>query len=734
MRKLIDKLPFDMAARVPIQLGRESISSSTVAISELIKNSYDAGAEKARLDFLEVDNGEIVISDISDVGKTSGMSMNDIRYNWLVIGTSNKTKVTKSNGRKQTGAKGLGRLGADRLCTKLKLITKISREEKGYSLIVDWGKYEDEGSALSEIKHELYEVGEGDPDYDKYFGSGVFSSGTCLVLTGLKDFWGNNEINKLEKELSLLVPPFDNAIDFEILIRNRDGIWSEVAPSPILEAAAWKVNAEISESGEVSITAINNELDKVHKIGPVPWREWIKDRAEKPECGPLSFEFYYVPWAAPNMNDLDFKKRDWREFMDSHQGVRIYRDFFRVRPYGEPSGKGDWLDLGLRKSKSPGGIRQGGWRVGPHQIVGAVFIGRDENPELKDQTNREGLVEGAAFSDLRAFSQNVIQIFESRAHDDALESQDNYNYEKEREEVRRKEKNLEEKLKSATNDFSKDKMEEITTAFNEYKKQSRGLQKAVIEKTKKLEDEKNTLSNLASLGILTVSFGHEAREHAALAKSDANWLLSQSKKNKIIVDDSIKGEFGLSINNLVASTEFIRSFSAFALSNIAIDKRSRNVIFVPRVVESVFSALDKSLRNRNIEYEVNYDRLGKYLVKAFEIDLESVFVNLITNSIWAMEKVEAEKRRIVCDISISAKSVLIKFSDTGRGIEKGTELDIFKPMFSTKRDSTGILNGTGMGLAITKTFIVDHCGGKIDILSPGSIGGATFMISLPCVK
>ncbi len=203
---------------------------------------------------------------------------------------------------------------------------------------------------------------------------------------------GGDEINKLEKELSLLVPPFDNAIDFEILIRNKAGDWLEVAPSPILEAAAWKVNAEISESDEVSITAVNNEIDKVHRIGPVPWKEWIKDRAEKPECGPLSFEFYYVPWAAPNMNELDFKKRDWREFMDSHQGVRIYRDFFRVRPYGEPSGKGDWLDLGLRKSKSPGGIRQGGWRVGPHQIVGAVFIGRDENPELKDQTNREGLV------------------------------------------------------------------------------------------------------------------------------------------------------------------------------------------------------------------------------------------------------------------------------------------------------------------------------------------------------
>ncbi len=194
MRKLIDKLPFDMAARVPIQLGRESISSSTVAISELIKNSYDAGAEQARLDFFEVDNSKIVISDISDSGKTSGMSIEDIKYNWLVIGTSNKAKVTKSNGRKQTGAKGLGRLGADRLCTKLKLITKVTGEDKGYSLIVDWEKYEDDSSSLSEIKHELYEVGKGDKDYDEYFGAGVSVSGTCMVLTGLKDIWGGMKL------------------------------------------------------------------------------------------------------------------------------------------------------------------------------------------------------------------------------------------------------------------------------------------------------------------------------------------------------------------------------------------------------------------------------------------------------------------------------------------------------------------------------------------------------------
>lgn len=83
--------------------------------------------------------------------------------------------------------------------------------------------------------------------------------------------------------------------------------------------------------------------------------------------------------------------------MELNRGVRIYRDDFRVRPYGEPSGKGDWLDIGYRKAQSPGGISQGGWRISPAQLIGAISISRQNNEILNDQANREGIVENDAF-------------------------------------------------------------------------------------------------------------------------------------------------------------------------------------------------------------------------------------------------------------------------------------------------------------------------------------------------
>ncbi|MCS6068909.1 hypothetical protein LNO81_31310 [Klebsiella variicola subsp. variicola] len=106
--------------------------------------------------------------------------------------------------------------------------------------------------------------------------------------------------------------------------------------------------------------------------------------------------------------------------MDLNRGVRIYRDDFRVRPYGEPSGKGDWLDLGYRRSSSPGAISQGGWKIGPHQIVGAINISREKNSILEDQANREGLFENEAFFQVRTFAIRVIEQFEALIHKDMM--------------------------------------------------------------------------------------------------------------------------------------------------------------------------------------------------------------------------------------------------------------------------------------------------------------------------
>ena len=82
-----------------------------------------------------------------------------------------------------------------------------------------------------------------------------------------------------------------------------------------------------------------------------------------------------------------------RAWLKEWTGVSIYRDGFRIWPYGEPHD--DWLRLDQRRVNSP--VEH----LSNNQVIGFIDIGRDRNPELMDQTNREGLIHNPAFEDLR---------------------------------------------------------------------------------------------------------------------------------------------------------------------------------------------------------------------------------------------------------------------------------------------------------------------------------------------
>ncbi|HCD3047978.1 TPA: ATP-binding protein, partial [Klebsiella variicola] len=280
MKKLISSYAFDLSPRVPLQLGRESIANSTTAVTELVKNSYDADASKVSIKTFKLDK-PISVMVIEDDG--NGMDPETLISSWLKIGTDNKVYDKKSlNGRVLTGAKGLGRLGIDRLCRRLILQTKTTKSDHLLQLDIDWKKYEVRDKSFFDIKHNVFTVDY--PSEDKYGQILPRGHGTRMILLGLKDDWAGYLYKDLAKELRLLVSPFFANDEFKIEMATDFDESQNLNSSEILDYSRWSAEASVNEDGSISAEyRYKNELVDSFTL---PWNEWINNRNNIPSCGP----------------------------------------------------------------------------------------------------------------------------------------------------------------------------------------------------------------------------------------------------------------------------------------------------------------------------------------------------------------------------------------------------------------------------------------------------------------
>ena len=749
-REVIRSASFSVSARVAMQLGRESISNSIVGILELIKNAYDADAEHVTLYFLDLDS-DLPILVIDDDGH--GMTEEALVDNWLVIGTDNKVRKNHSRhkGRALTGEKGLGRLGLDRLCKTTSVQSFTVGDEFGIQLEVDWGKYEDTSQRLETIEHPISRIHYKQlqsPATGRLFTK---EHGTRLILTGLKDTWTAPAIERLRAELALLVSPFAGPEDFSIQLYAR-GERHEIDSTEMLEAAEWTLEASITDTGYVALKMTGQHGEEFEFSGA--WRSvFPRLNRESASCGPLEFVMYFIP--RRSIKSLSFTRSQVDTFMEANQGVRIYRDGFRIMPYGSPFGEGDWLTLAYRKVQNPAARRNPSWRVGYNQVVGAVFIRRDRNEALLDQTNREGIVDGLAFSDLRTFAKYAIRWFEQnqvesfRAQNEIRRIDEiTQEAEKARKETRGATSHLENVASALTSALERSAHSEEAPNIDSMKSEFSHAMTTVKEKvelTIKVQDklteahdeaeqqfelEKDTLQNLASLGILAVAFGHETLAHTNRLAGNAYLLKStltpsvfpsiDAETNKLIED---------SLNDISLSSKRIGAYGEFMLRNMRRDKRKRRKVNVEKIFRDVFRSF--ALREtRSVRVLEDFPQQIPPIL-AFVVDWESIIINLLINALWALQTVQ--DRIIRVRIREADGSLNIWFADNGHGISKGTIDQIFEPGFSTKRNERGDKIGTGMGLAIVKDLVAFY-GGNTDAVSPSDLGGAEFHIQIPIPK
>ena len=129
---------------------------------------------------------------------------------------------------------------------------------------------------------------------------------------------------------------------------------------------------------------------------------------------------------------------------------------------------------------------------------------------------------------------------------------------------------------------------------------------------------------------------------------------------------------------------------------------------------------DLNVRNSVLKTEFDYNLP---LVHGDRIQLQQVFLNLISNSFDAMEKNEGLREMLISTNRQDSETIMVSVKDSGSGISKQNLPKLFEHFFTSKAD------GLGMGLSISRSIVEAH-GGHLDAINNPD-HGATFYFTLP---
>lgn len=738
----MEKLKYNISSRATILLGRESVSKADGAIIELIKNTYDADASICYLMF------DIVADKIYLLDNGSGMSKDIIENCWMMIGTDNKQINFRSKkDRVKSGEKGIGRFALDRLGSTCKMYTKCEQEPLIY-WFNDWSKFEEKGKTLDQVEADFEYLNKGFsdvvPDFMLKNLQGYclkndidldISTGTIFEISGLRDKWTETEINKIFDLMGYLIPPL-NQQDYYIFFQKSHDEPITGIESEITQEYDYKVKA-IVENDEISYTLYRNEFDlnlmpndifNMEEFNHFPYNKDVFECGEysnkfklselvgseseeflKKISGIGKFEFDYIFMKLVGREEDKYYCKSVRPnrriWLDANSGIKIYRDNFIVRPYGDKNSQNaDWLGLDARKNVNPVAVsdKNRNWHVGNSQIFGIVRISRISNSNILDTASREGIIENEYFSAFKKLLLSIISIFEK----DRTYIFSNIKKYQESKNPRAKcisdaKALAEEVLKGKKRKKSKNNV------YKDHVKLAKAV-KAYEEEREEMISEIKLLRALATNGLMTSSMVHDLKSINSLLVSRVNGL-------RYVIEEQDKDLIERNLNDLKINDEFLKSWISVITTQINKDRRKRRLKDINETIKEATMIIDPIINRKKVKINLKLDKV-RADKKIFEIDFDSIIYNLIINSIEAFETKDGERIiELSSKIELSAQGdvYILSYNDNGKGLPSiywSDPYKIFNFGISSKVDAEGNQIGTGMGMFIVSSIINEYNG------------------------
>jgi signal transduction histidine kinase len=645
---------------------------------------------------------------ISDSGV--GMGLEDFDKHFLTVGTTHRLQQVRdhmkrgndSDGVLPTGEKGIGRLSMMRLGSQAEIRSSKRGEDTEQCLQIDWRRFSADQTEQAQTIPVDLRSGPRRSD------SPV--NGTTITITDLRSAWDQTKTREVaQRFLSKFLDPFQKGPRRREVQITWNGIELEVprVGRVFLDAAhnGFRARVKRTSSGNIDVhvarwftteSGLRKETTRTYSqldfggIDPVAFAS----------VGPFDVEFFHYNRrrlkAIPGVATRD----ELKEWLDEWcGGLKLYRDGIRVMPYGQAPppprseygvvqrSSDDWLAL------DSAALRGRGFRVNRIQVVGCVRISRMSNPELRDQANREGLIENPASRHLVAILKALVAFFVSdldeigrpkegdfeQLHDAAVTSQEDF------------EKAVEDLVDAATSDDRR----RVKTA-RERVRACLDTLRAVIDDTQLALQERQLnrieVIELAATGIAAEAFAHDleasidhAMEHTAVAtkESGRDSPLAATLMHLRVVLKSLR----IQISSIKPGpAKHRRRKSEFDIAELLVQ------------VEAFYRA---RLDRHSIVFRVEARPKGSsFRVNAVEGHVRQVLDNLIRNSIYWLKqtriKAPDKAGRAEIRVVLDARSGSVSFSDSGIGIAP-EDADWVFGRFNSRRE-----RGRGLGLYISR--------------------------------
>ena len=661
--------PFVIMPRVIAHLGEDLIKDESIALLELVKNSYDAGAFVCNVDFVFDVWGKLEKIHIDDNGK--GMNLSTIEDAWLVIGTDNKKRQLEEEveGRIPLVEKGIGRLGVHKLGRRINLYSKMDNEDEVY-VDIDWRK-------LAESKEiDDFKVDYGYQKTQLHFYEG--QTGTIIEISDLKGEWNRRKLRTIFRNLTSLNSPFvDQSDSFVVKVTTQGANPFAGLPNlkEILDAGMYfghcvmrgskieefnyefrpwknldKIDGRVVNTLDAYDQTIIHRIEEETDTNKILKREEVLDLSK---YGIRQIEFDIVIFEKDNaiFNLMNLEKRALNDYLKNNSGIRVYRDNMRVFNYGEPGN--DWMGIDQKRLSRAGGS------ISNNIVIGSVSLQRQTSMSLREKTNREGFIEDEpffAFVDAVRYALDLIVSYRN---------QDKFNL-----------MSVYKQGKQQSTEPVIGELSEVITLIKD-KVEDETDQKEILSYLYRMENQYNevrdTLIHSANIGINLGGAVHELEKQMASLKGFIrSGNIDKIKEVAELLDNIIERYASMMVKSEIRPT------------------------YLSEIVRLVIEHNMFRFHDHQIRLFSNY-RKESFIANLSKTETISALNNLIDNSIYWVCRARQTDRKMGIYLTDSIQgyaSVLV--CDNGPGFKISSELAV-RPFVSGKP----LNEGMGLGLYIS---------------------------------